>query len=393
MRVDFGRRWGCLTPRTVWRTLLDTLAIAYRERVLHYYATLTPLPSVGGHGPRFSLLVACPGDSAVLRRLLDALEAQTYRAFEAIVLPDGPLDLPARPWLRVLPTGPARPAAKRNLGAQAAQGDILAFIDDDAYPRPDWLANAAARLSGPDPIDAHGGPGHTPPHDPPRAQLSGLVLASPLVSGNFRCRYFIQGPLRRVEDFPSCNLFVRRAAFDAIGGFREDYWPGEDTLLCADLQAAGHTLWYDPRVVVFHHRRPLFGPHLRQVGRYALHRGHFARRFGHNSRRLSYHLPTLFLLGLLLGPLAIALCPLLALPYCAVVALWLGLTALDALIEAPTLRAVLPLWLGILATHLPPTLRPPLTPPPKARLCISPHLFPKPLRVCLETLRVLGRTP
>lgn len=352
VRLDFGHRWGCLTPATLWRTLLDTLAIAYRARFLHYYAALTPLVPPRD-GPRFDLIVPCPGDSAVLRRLLAALDAQTYPRFTLLLLPDAPLPaLPHRPWLRVLPTGPARPAHKRNLGAQAAQGDILAFIDDDAYPRPDWLANAAARLSGPDPIDALGGPGLTPPDDPPRAQLSGLVLASPLVSGNFRCRYFIQGPLRRVEDFPSCNLFVRRAAFDAIGGFREDYWPGEDTLLCADLQAAGHTLWYDPRVVVFHHRRPLFGPHLRQVGRYALHRGHFARRFGHNSRRLSYHLPTLFLLGLLLGPLAIALCPLLALPYCAVVALWLGLTALDALIEAPTLRAVLPLWLGILATHL-----------------------------------------
>ena len=31
--------------------------------------------------------------------------------------------------------------------------------------------------------------------------------------------------------------------------------------------------------------------------------------------------------------------------------------------------------------------------PPKGRLCISPHLFPKPLRVCLETLRVLGQNP
>ena len=352
VRVDFGRRWGCLTPRAVWRTLLDTLAIAYRERVLHYYATLTPLPSVGGRGPRFSLLVACPGDSAVLRRLLDALEAQTYRAFEAIVLPNGPLDLPARPWLRVLPTGPARPAAKRNLGARAATGEILGLIDDDAYPRADWLATAAARLSGPEAIDALGGPGLTPPDDPPAAQLSGLILASPLVSGNFRCRYFVQGPLRRVEDFPSCNLFVRRAAFEAVGGFREDFWPGEDTLLCADLQRAGHTLWYDPRLVVWHHRRPVFGPHLRQIGRYALHRGFFARRVGLNSRRLSYHLPTLFLLGLVLGfPLA-WLSPWLAAPYCGVVGLYLLVTAADAVAEAPAPRLVLPLWAGIVATHL-----------------------------------------
>ena len=353
VRLDFQHRWGCLTPATAWRTLVDTLAIAYRARFLHYYAGLTPLPPPPSDGPHFTLIVPCPGDSAVLRRLLDALDTQTYRRFDLVLLPDAPIpDFPERPWLSVRPTGPMRPAQKRNLGARAAQGEVLAFIDDDAYPRTDWLANAAARIAGPNAIDALGGPGLTPPDDPPRAQLSGLVLASPLVSGNFRCRYFIQGPLRRVEDFPSCNLFVRKSAFEAIGGFREDYWPGEDTLLCADLQTSGHALWYDPRLVVYHHRRPLFGPHLRQVGRYALHRGHFARRFGLNSRRLSYHLPSLFLLGLLLGPLAIAFLPLLAIPYCAIVLLWLGLTGVDALVEAPTPRAILPLWLGILATHL-----------------------------------------
>ncbi len=353
VRLDFCHRWGCLTPATVWRTLIDTLAIAYRARFLHYYAGLTPLPPPPSDGSHFTLIVPCPGDSAVLRRLLNALDSQTYRHFDLILLPDAPIpNLPDRPWLSVRPTGPMRPAQKRNLGARAAQGEVLAFIDDDAYPRADWLANAAARLAGPDAIDALGGPGLTPPDDPPCAQLSGLVLASPLVSGNFRCRYFIQGPLRRVEDFPSCNLFVRKSAFEAIGGFRENYWPGEDTLLCADLQTSGHTLWYDPRLVVYHHRRPLFGPHLRQVGRYALHRGHFARRFGLNSRRLSYHLPSLFLLGLLIGPLAIAFLPLLAVPYCAIVLLWLGLTGLDALVEAPTPRAILPLWFGILATHL-----------------------------------------
>ena len=353
VRLDFQHRWGCLTPATVWRTLVDTLAIAYRARFLHYYAGLTPLPPPPSDGPHFTLIVPCPGDSAVLRRLLDALDTQTYQRFDLVLLPDAPIpDFPERPWLSVRPTGPMRPAQKRNLGARAAQGEVLAFIDDDAYPRADWLANAAARLAGPDAIDALGGPGLTPPDDPPCAQLSGLVLASPLVSGNFRCRYFIQGPLRRVEDFPSCNLFVRKSAFEAIGGFRENYWPGEDTLLCADLQTSGHTLWYDPRLVVYHHRRPLFGPHLRQVGRYALHRGHFARRFGLNSRRLSYHLPSLFLLGLLLGPLACWILPILTVPYCAIVLLWLGLTGLDALVEAPTLRAILPLWFGILATHL-----------------------------------------
>ncbi len=357
--ADFGRRWGCITLRTLWRTFIDTLAILYRARILHYYATLQPLPPTpdAENGPRFSIIVACPGDSTVLRRLIDALKEQTYRNFEVIFLPDRLLVRPETNYrFRILATGSVRPAKKRNMGSIAATGDILAFIDDDAYPRPDWLANAAARFAPMqeegETIDALGGPGLTPPDDPYEAQLSGLIFASPLVSGNFRYRYFIQGALRRIEDFPSCNLFVRKSVFDAIKGFREDFWPGEDTLLCADLQRAGHALWYDPRIVVYHHRRPAFLPHLRQVGRYALHRGYFARRIGHNSRRLSYLLPSLFVLGLIVGlPLSV-FNPWCAATYLSTVTLYLLITATDALIEAPTRRIVFPLWSGIVLTHL-----------------------------------------
>lgn len=354
VRIHFGVRWGCLSWRVLWRTLMDTLAIAYRARVLHYYAGLTPLPPVpeAGQGPRFSVIVACPGDSEVLRRLIEALKAQTYRNFEVIFLPDRLLVRPETNYrFRIIATGAVRPARKRNMGALASNGDVLVFIDDDAYPREDWLATAAARFADPQ-IHALGGPGLTPPEDPPEAQLSGAIFASPLVSGNFRCRYFIQGPLRRVEDFPSCNLFVRKSAFESIKGFREDFWPGEDTLLCADLQQNGFSLWYEPRVVVYHHRRKVFAPHLRQVGRYALHRGYFARRIGLNSRRLSYMIPALFVLGLVGGiPLSL-LWPCLWWVYLPVVGLYFILTMADALLEAPSIRSIAPFWWGLVATHL-----------------------------------------
>ncbi len=356
VRVAFGaQRWGCLSWSVAWRTLVDTAAIVYRARVLRYYAALIPLPPVPvrGCGPRFSVIVACPGDSVVLRRLIGALMCQTYRNFEVIFLPDRLLVRPEANYrFRILATGGVRPAKKRNMGALAATGDILAFIDDDAYPAPDWLANAAARFASEPDIAALGGPGLTAADVRPASLLSVLFFASPLVSGYFRYRYFVQGPLRKVEDFPSCNLFVRKTAFEAVRGFREDFWPGEDTLLCADLQRAGHALWYDPRIVVWHHRRPVYGPHLRQVGRYALHRGYFARRIGLNSRRLSYLLPSLFVLGLLLGAPLACLSLWLAVPYVAVVALYLSVTLADALLEAPSLRVVLPLWFGIVSTHL-----------------------------------------
>ncbi len=44
--------------------------------------------------------------------------------------------------ITIIPTGPVGPPLKRDIGAKKAKGEIIAFIDDDAYPRKDWLINA-----------------------------------------------------------------------------------------------------------------------------------------------------------------------------------------------------------------------------------------------------------
>ena len=95
------------------------------------------------------------------------------------------------------------------------------------------------------------------------------------------------------------------------------------------MTGAGSGSW----VIVYHHRRPLFRPHLRQLGRYGFHRGYFCKRFPSNSRRLSYFIPTLFdayLAGfaLLAGLAALGFVPRLAVDICgAPLALYLALVA------------------------------------------------------------------
>ena len=186
-----------------------------------------------------------------------------------------------------------RPAEKRNVGIRAATGEIVAFIDDDAYPDAHWL-EYAVRYFGDETIGAVGGPGVTPPNDSFLARMGGRVYDNLLVSGNYRYRYKAGGVRRDVDDYPSCNLLVRKSLLDSFGGYRTDFWPGEDTLLCKDIVDAGRRIVYDPWVVVNHHRRPLFGAHLRQLGRYAFHRGYFVKRYPSNSLHLSYFVPSAF---------------------------------------------------------------------------------------------------
>jgi cellulose synthase/poly-beta-1,6-N-acetylglucosamine synthase-like glycosyltransferase len=226
-----------------------------------------------------------------------ALEADDY---EIIVLPDQGMGLPLKAApLRVIPTGAVSPALKRDIALKAARGDILAFIDDDAYPRADWLKNALRDFQDAA-IVAVGGPAVTPAEDSFRQKASGFIYSSFLVSAGFTYRY-LPGKKRRVDDFPSCNFFLRRETMRRLGGFNTAFWPGEDTKLCLDIVNSGGKILYDPEALVFHHRRPVFKAHLRQVASYALHRGFFVKRYPGNSLKLTFFIPSLFLLSLFLG--------------------------------------------------------------------------------------------
>lgn len=290
-----------ISRRFAWSKINDTLAVFYRLKILRYYA-MCLVPKKLDHDPLVSVVIACPNRSWMLDECLAALAKQTYRNFEVIVLPDEELKCEVEERsVRFIATGKVRPAEKRNLGIKEAKGEIVAFIDDDAYPDAHWLEYAVKYFGEPS-IGAVGGPGVTPPGDKLLAKIGGRVYDNILVSGNFRYRYKAGGVRMDVEDYPSCNLFVRKDLMEKFGGYRTDFWPGEDTLLCKDILDNWKRIVYDPWVVVYHHRRPVFAPHLRQLGRYAFHRGYFCKRYPSNSFRLSYFVPTAFVCGFLLLP-------------------------------------------------------------------------------------------
>ena len=254
--------------------------------------------------PIFSVIIPFKEPGPLLEQCLEHLFAQHEQRFEVILLPDKPMEprgFYGRPQVSILPTGPVSPAIKRDMGAQAARGDNLAFIDDDAYPEPYWLTTAHMAFAfNPDAV-ALGGPASTPASDPFLARASGAVFLSRL-SGGFPERYLSLPPRRSVDDWPTVNLMVRKAAFLKVGGFGSEFWPGEDTKFCMELvKQTGGTILYLPEMLVWHHRRAGLSKHLRQVGNYGAHRGHFARHFPETSRRLTYFIPTLWLLFVTVG--------------------------------------------------------------------------------------------
>ena len=358
VEIHFGSKFGCLRPNTVKTMAIDTLAIFYRLKILKYYEKAEiPCPACGR--PLVSIVIACPGDSAVLRQCLQAIANQSYRNIETLILPDRPLDI--EPSLaqsiaaRVIPTGKVRPAEKRNLGIAVAKGEVMAFIDDDAYPDCRWI-EYALRYFGDITIGALGGPGITPADDGYMQRLGGRVYDNILVSGNYCYRYKAGGVRRDVDDYPSCNLFVRTAVLREINGYRTDFWPGEDTLLCKDIHDRGYRIVYDPWVIVHHHRRPLFRAHLRQLGRYAFHRGYFMKRFPSNSRHFSYLVPSFFVSYLAIAAVVeVALFAANAEPW-AMIAVAAPLAAYLAIVLASAFAANPGTWIltaiGVAASHI-----------------------------------------
>lgn len=313
--------------------------------------------------PSVSIIVPYPKDNPYLRECLEHCLRLDYPDYEIILLPDGPEkhDLPQNSGpnelrttsyelqIKVVPTGKIGPSQKRDIGLSHARGEIVAFLDDDTYPVREWLKNAVRHFADPE-IAAVGGPAVTPPSDGEREQASGAIYASPLVSGQYVYRY-LSRTKRYVDDYPSCNLLVRRDVMREIGGYDSTFYPGEDTVICLKItRDLKKKILYDPEAQVFHHRRKVFRGHLRQIKNYALHRGYFVRKFPETSLRLSYFIPTLFTVGVAIGWAAAWVSPFFLSLYCGLLGVYLAATFFAA-IRPGHVKISLLVFGGIIATH------------------------------------------
>ncbi len=181
---------------------------------------------------------------------MEGLQALAYPHFEVIVVNDGSTDatpeIAAAYNVKLISTQNRGLSAARNTGWQAATGEIIAYIDDDAYPDPHWLHYLAHTYLTTDFVGV-GGPNIAPPGDGPIAECVYNAPGGPvhvLVSD------------REAEHIPGCNMSFRRGALDEVGGFDPRFRAaGDDVDLCWRLQARGGKIGFHPAAVVWHHRR------------------------------------------------------------------------------------------------------------------------------------------
>lgn len=195
--------------------------------------------------------------------------------------------------IRILRTGSKNtgPAEKRDIGILNAKGSIVAFLDDDSYPAVDWLKKAVEILNKKK-VEGVCGPGLTPPRDNYWQKITGAVLGSSLGSGPYYYR-FVKGRPRFVDDYPAYNMLIKIDVLKKVGGFGTKYYGGEDTAVCLKILEAGGRIYYDPNIIVYHHRRSFPFEYAKQVGNVGLHRGFFVKKYPKTSLRISYFLPSI----------------------------------------------------------------------------------------------------
>jgi len=297
--------------------------------------------------PLVSIVIVCKEVNDFALECIDCCKKLNYDNHEIILLPDyTPENING---VKIVSTGSLTPGRKRNIGIASAEGEFVAFIDSDAYPRKDWLINAMKYFDDPA-VAGVGGPGLTPEQDSFAQRASGHVFSSFMI-GSMSSRYKASR-VYESDDIHSCNFIARKTVLEEVGGWNEKYWPGEDTLICLALKKMGKKLVEASDVVVYHHRRSLLTPHLKQVSRFGLHRGYFAKKFQGNSFKLAYFIPSLLVVSFFVGVLASLINPFMKNAFLLVMTLYLAFGLIATSLEVRDAKLILPVWLGIIATHV-----------------------------------------
>jgi GT2 family glycosyltransferase len=200
--------------------------------------------------PKISVVVCSYNGARTIRDTLEGLNRLEYPCFEVIVVDDGSTDNTAQIassfGAKVISVPNGGLSKARNIGLEAAAGEIVAYIDDDAYPDPHWLQYLAATFMETDHVGV-GGPNIPPEKDGPIAHCVANAPGGPL---------HVLVSDQEAEHIPGCNMAFRKEALAEVGGFDPRFRiAGDDVDVCWRLQERGWSIGYCAGALVWHHRR------------------------------------------------------------------------------------------------------------------------------------------
>lgn len=198
---------------------------------------------------RASVIIPCRNGERIVAEAVRSALTQTEPPLEILVVDDASTDGTAQAaraaGARVLRTEARRNAGgARNIGIEAASGDILAFLDADVTAPPDWLARVRADLEG----------------DPGIVAVGGRVASGrPGLFGDLDLYLnhseWIGGRASFKGLIPTLGVAYRREAVGPVRFVETNL--GEDASFGAAVLERGGRLWYDPGIVMTHRHERL----------------------------------------------------------------------------------------------------------------------------------------
>ena len=291
-----GMKWGRIGFADIFGIMLDTLAVFYRLRILRYYDRLQfPLVSK----PPISIIAASDKAQAGQQFIADCLRLD-YQDYEIIMVTREEIEI-GDSRVKIINASSMSRIGMLNLGAGKSNNEILAFIQEEAYPHQDWLLNAVRSFSDQTICAVCGPIASAQSHD--ILTIAAGVVSSSFLAGGFKRFRFVQRPSKLINRFPSSNLIIRKSVFfNEIGGFKEEDWPYEGEELSQYMtEQLGKKLLYDPDILIFRKPRRLVVPFLHEVVLKALQRGSYIKKHPLKLTNVTAFLPTLLLLFTFIG--------------------------------------------------------------------------------------------
>ena len=204
-----------------------------------------------------SVIVVSHGRPKALARCLTGLSQLRYPAFETIVVADsGAADVldPWRDRIKIATYDDENISVARNIGIGQAAGDILAFIDDDAVPEPDWLMQLTSGFVN-DSVWAAGGyvVGRNGISLQWGARLARADATTEPIDMTGETVKLVTGRPGAGAKTEGTNMAFRRVVFDRVGGFDPAYrFYLDETDLNLRIAAAGGVTAIVPTARVHH---------------------------------------------------------------------------------------------------------------------------------------------
>lgn len=221
--------------------------------------------------PKVSVVICTYNGSKTIEETLRSMAKVEYPYFEVVVVNDGSQDdaptiinrvkneLTGRVTIRQIDIENGGLSNARNVGMRAAEGKIVAYLDDDAYPDPHWLQYLADTFMNKDCV-AVGGPNLPVPEDNDAAFC---VAHSPGGPNHV----LIEDEI--AEHIPGCNMAFLKWALEEVGGCDTQFHiAGDDVDLCWRIQEKCGDIAFNAAAMVWHHRRDSIKGYLKQQRNY-----------------------------------------------------------------------------------------------------------------------------